>query len=268
MKSLRKRIYDILEISPDKGGASWYFDLFISILIALNVLAIVLESINEINEDYAQFFVNFELFSVIIFSMEYVLRIWTSVEFKKYRHPISGRLRYILTPLLIIDLLAILPFYLIMMNFDLRFMRILRLFRLFKLFRITRYVKGLELMKDVLKEKKAQLYISLVLVFFLLLLASSLMYYVENEAQPHSFSSIPETMWWGITTLTTVGYGDMYPITPLGQILGGLISLMGIALFALPTGILASGFSSHIDKDKSVKGDDRFCSSCGQGLKK
>ncbi|MBN4072463.1 ion transporter [Crocinitomix catalasitica] len=246
---------------------SWYFDLFITLLIALNVLAIVLESVKEINEEYSQFFAYFEIFSVVIFTIEYFLRIWSAVEIPKYSHPILGRLRYLITPLVVIDLLAILPFYLIMMNFDLRFMRILRLFRLFKLFRIARYVAGLDMMKDVVREKKAQLWISLVLVFFLLLLASSLMYYVENEAQPESFSSIPETMWWGVSTLTTVGYGDMYPITPLGQFFGGIISIIGIALFALPTGILASGFSSHIEKIKGSKEKNTSCPHCGESLK-
>lgn len=161
----------------------------------------------------------------------------------------------------IIDLLAILPFYLPFVGVDLRLLRMLRLLRIFRLFKIARYLKALNLMKRVFSKKKEELIIALIFTIFLLLIASTLMYYVENEVQPENFSSIPETMWWGIATLTTVGYGDIYPISGLGQILGGVIAIIGIGLFALPTGILAAGFSEELSQ---VKFKENNCSTCGK----
>lgn len=120
---------------------------------------------------------------------------------------------------------------------------------------------ALALINRVVNQKKEELVISLIFTLFLLLITSTLMYYIENEAQPENFSSIPETMWWGIATLTTVGYGDIYPVTPLGQFIGGVIAVIGIGLFALPTGILASGFSEELSNRKE---NANCCPTCGQ----
>ncbi|MBU4350585.1 potassium channel family protein, partial [bacterium] len=176
---------------------------------------------------------------------------------ENFRNPITGRLRYILTPFALIDLLAILPFYLPMIiPLDLRFIRAVRLFRLFRLFKMGRYSKAVLMLKKVLKEKKEELVLVVFVVFLLLIIFSSLMYFIEKEAQPEAFSSIPEAMWWGIITLTTVGYGDVYPITPLGKILGALIAFLGIGMFALPAGILGSGLVEAIQKKE--KGDEKL----------
>ena len=164
-----------------------------------------------------------------------------------------------LTPLAIIDLLAILPFYLPMIiPLDLRFIRAVRLFRLFRLFKMGRYSKAVFILKKVLKEKKEELVLIIFVIFLLLIIFSSLMYFIEKEAQPEAFSNIPEAMWWGIITLTTVGYGDVYPITPLGKILGALIAFLGIGMFALPAGILGSGLveivrKKEINNNKSIE---------------
>lgn len=261
---MKERIYKILTVSEKTGDLSWFFDIFIITLISLNVLVIVLESIAPLKARYENGFYYFEIFSVIIFSIEYILRVWTANVNPAYRKPFTGNLRYAFTPLAIIDLLAVLPFYLPFVGVDLRLLRMLRLFRLFRLFKIARYIKALSLINRVVKEKKEELTISIVFTFFMLLITSTLMYYVENEAQPENFSSIPATMWWGIATLTTVGYGDVYPITGLGKLLGGGIAIIGIGLFALPTGILASGFSEELSKDKQKS---NFCSHCGQEYK-
>ncbi|MCG8573370.1 MAG: ion transporter [Flavobacteriales bacterium] len=257
MTTLRRQLHDILEASPDKSGPSWYFDISLTILIILNATAIILESVESIATEYADFFHYFEIFSISFFSLEYLLRVWTSVEKEKYRHPITGRIRFVFSIMAIIDFLAILPFYLILLQADLRFIRILRFFRLFRLLKLARYVSAINVMNGVIRRKKEQLLISIIFVLFMLLITSGIMYYVEHEAQPDKFSSIPETMWWGIATLTTVGYGDMYPITPLGQFLGGIIAILGIGLFALPTGILASGFSQELEKhERSVEKEE------------
>lgn len=261
---MKKRIHNILSVSKKSGDLSWYVDVFIITLIILNVFAIVLESFEPLRLQYKMHFYFFEIFSVFIFTGEYILRIWSSNIIPEYKKLITGNLKFAITPLALIDLFAVLPFYLPFIGIDLRLLRVLRIFRIFRLFKIARYVVALSFINQVFKKKKEELIISLIFTLFLLLIASTLMYYVENEAQPENFSSIPETMWWGIATLTTVGYGDIYPITPLGQLLGGVIAVIGIGLFALPTGILASGFSEEISNRKQ-QGDG--CPTCGSKLK-
>jgi voltage-gated potassium channel len=250
MNTFKKRIYDILSVSSRKGDASWYCDMFIITLISFNTLALVLESIPTLHGEYAAAFYWFEVFSVGIFTVEYLLRLWTANVHPRFATPFWGNLRYAVTPLAIIDLIAVIPFYLPFVGVDLRVVRILRVFRLFRLFKVVRYIRALTLISQVFRQKRTELAISLVLTFFLLLIASSLVYFVEHDAQPEKFGSIPETMWWGIATLTTVGYGDVYPITGLGKLLGGLIAIMGVGLFALPAGILASGFAEAIAASK------------------
>nr|WP_274704479.1 ion transporter [Salinimicrobium profundisediminis] len=249
-----------MSVSKRQGNFSWYFDVFIISLILLNILALVLESVIPIKQQYHEQFVLFETFSVLIFTLEYVLRVWSANVKPKYSRSVIGNFKYACTPLAVIDLLAILPFYLPFLGIDLRLLRMFRIFRVFRLFKIARYLTALELMERVLIKKKEELMVSLIFTVFLLLLASTLMYYVENEAQPEHFSSIPETMWWGIATLTTVGYGDMYPVTGLGQFLGGIIAIIGIGLFALPTGILAAGFSEEVSQKAKKEG---ACPNCG-----
>jgi len=258
---MKKRLYHLMNTSKKPGDPGWHLDMFIITLILLNVVAIVLESVAPIRARFQWHFMQFELFSVVIFSVEYILRIWTANLNPKFGKPFSGNIKYALTPMAIIDLMAILPFYLTILGVDLRLLRILRVLRIFRLFKIARYVEALNFITKVFRKKKEELVISLIFTGFLLLFASTLMYNVEHEAQPDKFSSIPTTMWWGIATLTTVGYGDIFPITPIGQFLGGVIAIIGIGLFALPTGILASGFSEEISKRKN---QEEYCPTCGQ----
>lgn len=260
---MKKKIYNTLIVSKTKGDLSWYFDIFLITLISLNVAAIILESVVSLRTQFHSFFHSFEVFSVIIFTVEYVLRIWTANLNPKFEKYFSGNFRYALTPMAIIDLFAILPFYLPFFGVDLRLIRIMRIFKIFRLFKIARYLNALTLMGRVFQKKREELIVSLIFTLFLLLIASTFMYYIENDVQPENFSSIPETMWWGIATLTTVGYGDVYPITAFGKFLGGIIAIIGIGLFALPTGILASGFSSELSN--KVNNSDN-CDSCGQKL--
>lgn len=210
---VRARIYGILETAAPGDLPSKIFDLFIVGLIFLNIIAVILETVESLSSKYLSLFNAFELFSVGIFTAEYVMRLWTSTSNPKFKHSITGRIRFAVTPLILIDLLAILPFYLPMIiPFDLRFMRALRLFRLFRLFKIGRYSESVRTLGDVFKAKKEELFLAIFGVLILLIVASSLMYYVEGGIQPHAFSNIPAAMWWSVATLTTVGYGDVYPI--------------------------------------------------------
>jgi len=260
----KKRLFEILEVASADDVPSKVFDISIMVLISLNVLAVVLETVDWIYRDYERYFLIFEVFSVSVFTLEYLLRIWACTTDKRYRGFLIGRLIFIISPLAIVDLAAILPFYL-MVTLDLRFLRILKFFRLIRIAKIGRYSRALKTFGNVIKQKKEELLINVVAVFVLLIIASSLMYYVEKDAQPGSFSSIPEAMWWGVATLTTVGYGDVYPITPLGKLFSAIIAILGIGLFALPTAILASGFSEEIRKRKKK---ERICPHCGKDTEK
>ncbi|MBU7033173.1 MAG: ion transporter [Theionarchaea archaeon] len=252
---MKRRIYEILEIASNHDPVSRGFDIFLIALITINVLAVILETVQSLAQAYASFFETLELISIIIFTTEYILRLWTCTENERYAHPVFGRVRYSMGPMPLIDLCAVLPFYLpVILPMDPRFMRSLRLFRLFRLFKMGRYSESLQTMGNVIKNRKEELVVTIFVIFIMLVMASSLVYTVEHDAQPEAFSSIPAAMWWGIATLTTVGYGDVYPITPLGKFLGAVIAMLGIGLFALPAGILASGFAGELQKkDKKVE---------------
>lgn len=262
--TLRKWAFNLLDPSASGSKAARAIELLLIFLIFLNIVAILLESVQEVNAEYTEFFAALETFSIIVFSIEYVLRLWTCVEHPKYEKKM-GRVRYATSGLALIDLFSILPFYISFLPIDLRFIRIIRLFRLFRLLKIARYLKALIIIQAVLRERKEQIFLSIMFIIFLLVMVSTLMYYVENEAQPKEFSSIPATMWWGIETLTTVGYGDMIPQTPLGRFLGGVIAVLGIGIFALPAGILSSGLTDHLHGSGNKEKLKR-CPHCGGEL--
>lgn len=257
--TIRRRIYLILEPTEKGGILERIFELLLIAIIVLNILAIVCESIKEVRDQYADAFHTFEIFSVVFFTVEYVLRIYSIVESPKYRHPVTGRIKYIGTPMAIIDLMAFVPFYLTFLPVDLRILRIFRLMGLFRMFKVARYMHALSMFKKVLHDRREQLVLSIFFILFILVLISTTMFYVEREAQPDKFTSIPATMWWGIATLTTVGYGDMVPITAWGRILGGLFAITGVGLLALPAGILSSGFFEMMHRPRT-----RQCPHCGK----
>ena len=264
---IKRRVYEIVECPPKTDGgrsAFDYFDFFIVALIVVNVIAVMMETVSWIAKPYARLFNAFEAFSVAVFTAEYVLRLWACTIDPKYAGAVRGRLRFALTPMALIDLLAILPFYLEFSALDLRFIRSLRLFRLFRVFKLARYSASMQTLVNVLRAKKEELLVTLFVVVVMLVFSSSAMFYVENEAQPEHFSSIPASLWWGVATLTTVGYGDIYPVTTLGKVLSAVIAVLGVGLFALPTGILASGFSEELQKSR--RGQSLVCPHCGRDV--
>lgn len=245
--TLRKKIHEILEIKfQRKRGISFVVNIALSVLIFLNTVAIIVHTVPSIGRRFDRFFLDFEVFSVAVFSVEYLLRVWSSVEKAEFRHPFWGRVKFIFSVWGLIDLLAIFPFYFSLFSTDLGFIRILRLLRILRLFRVSRYFHALRVIQNVVKAKKEELLLSMSFIIFLLLISSSLVFYIEHDAQPQAFSSIPESLWWGVNAMTTVGYGDMHPITPLGKVFGGIMAILGVSIFALPTGILASGFAEQI----------------------
>jgi len=245
---IKQTVFQLLNVSDGQDKASKLVDYMLIALISLNVIVVIIETVNNIYSRYATFFWLFEQISVYIFTVEYLLRIWSCTCDVKFQHPVWGRLKFMVSFESLIDLLAFLPFYLPFITVDLRFIRILRLFRFLRIFKLTRYLNATKLLSSVFKSKKEELILCLVITAPLIIVASSLMYFAENEAQPEAFSSIPATMWWCVTTLTTVGYGDVYPVTVVGRILTACIAILGIGMFALPAGILASGFSDEFKK--------------------
>lgn len=261
----KKKVHTLLH--PELGNTKLdkIINVFIIVLILLNVIAVMLETDEKILMAHKEFFHYFDLISVILFSIEYFLRVWSSNQESRYKHSIHGRLRYMVSPAALIDLLAILPFYLhAFVGFDLRAIRILRLLRLLRIFRLTAYMKATKVVTYVFKSRANELLLSLVLVLFLIIISSCLIYFAEHDAQPDVFTSIPRTIWWSVITLTTVGYGDMVPITPAGRILTSGILIAGVALFALPAGIITAGFLEEMRKTKTHR--QRTCPNCGHPL--
>lgn len=258
----KTRAYEILE-GTTTDHITRIFQIFMVTLISINVLVVIIETEEVIAEQFEYFFYPFELISVAIFTAEYIGRILVCSSDPKYQGKKYARLRFILTPMMLVDLLAILPFYLPFFVTDLRFIRIIRLFRLFRLFKLARYSEPLQTLGEVLKSKSGDLAVSFFVLFIVLIFASSLMYYVEYEAQPKVFSSIPASMWWGVITLTTIGYGDVYPVTTAGKVLAAGIAILGIAVYAIPTGIMASAFTEQIHKKRK---EHNKCPHCGKEL--
>ena len=250
-KTIKKRVFEIISKAEDGDRASEIFDWSIMILIALSVISIILESFVSIYDKYHLIFQVFEIITVVVFTIEYLLRIWTAdLLFPESNHP---HLKYIFSFMAIIDLLAILPFYLPFFSADLRFLRMMRLFRLFRLLRVLklgRYFDALQVIVKVIRTSAPQLIMSVVLCFFVMLFSAIIMYEVENPVQPEQFPNVLASLWWAICTLTTVGYGDVYPITSVGRFFASVISLVGIGIIAIPTGIIAAGFSQAISKDE------------------
>jgi voltage-gated potassium channel len=250
---VRHFVAGIFDRSRKPTTLSYAINFFLFSLIILNVAAVTLESIESVRARWQNQLTAFELVSVFIFMIEYLLRIWSAPENQDFTGDTGSKKRraYIFSFTGLIDLLAILPYLLqlIGLSADMRMLRVLRLARLLK---ISHYTSALEdLMSAIYSERKAFL-AALYLLILALFLSSSLIYVAENEVQPDVFSSIPETMWWSIVTLTTVGYGDVSPITSVGKLIGAATAIMGVCSIALLTGIIGAGFSNQMAKKKAA----------------
>lgn len=266
----KKKVHGLLH--PEIVGDKYWdkvINVFIITLIILNVIAVILETVPSMHDEKHEkiFFKYFDLVSVIIFSIEYVLRVWSSNHEEKYKHSVWGRLKYMVSPGALIDLAAIAPSILahfIGVRFDLREIRILRLLRILRLFRLTAYTKAAHIIANVFKKRANELAISFVLAIFLIIIASCVVYFAEHlhPENKEKFTSIPATLWWSVVTLTTTGYGDMAPMTTIGKVMSGIIMLIGVAFFAIPAGILSAGFQEEFRKNKLLK--THKCPHCGE----
>lgn len=246
--ALRKRVYEVIEVGRGEDSTSRIVDLCLITLIILNVLGFLLETVPWIAKEYGDLLHAFNVFSVLIFTVEYGMRIWSCVEvpFLKRLAPGEARMRFAARPYMVIDLLAILPFYLaFLIPIDLRVLRALRIFRFLKL---ARYSPAMHTLMRVLINERKALFGALMLMILMLLFSATGIYFLENQAQPDKFSSIPESMWWAMATLTTVGYGDVSPITTIGKFWGSFVMILGLGMFALPIAIISTGFAQEVGR--------------------
>ena len=255
----RAAVHALLEGSARTRRAQLVSTVLAALILG-NVVAVVFESWPPVARAFSAVFFAIEAVSVAVFSVEYLVRLWCCVEDPRFAHPVLGRLRYLFQPLTVIDLLAIAPFYAPMLfPVDLRTLRLLRLARLARLLKLGRYSDSVALYGQVLREKKEELVLSAAGTMLLLIVAASLMYAFEHEVQPGAFSSIPATMWWGVATITNAGYGDVVPMTTAGKLLSGLVAVLGVGVFAVPTGVVAAGFDEVARRKKG----ERRCRHCG-----
>ncbi|MCH2225234.1 MAG: ion transporter [Crocinitomicaceae bacterium] len=268
MKKLKQSTYHLIDGNRGTHKADAYVDIFISILIILTVFVVFLESYDGIVSKYGAFFNWFERFSISIFLIEYILRIWTADLLYPELSKTQARFKFIFSFFGLIDLVAILPFFIpLIMKVDLRIIRSLRLLRLVRIFKLGRHSGSLKLVGEVLRETRFDLLVTMFVTFILLIVASTLMFYLERDAQPNTFKNIGQAMWWAVATLTTVGYGDIYPVTGLGKLLSGFIALLGIGIVALPTGIISSAFVEKMKarpKKNTQKHLNCACPHCGK----
>lgn len=256
--TIKRRTYEVLEWHH-RDRASDLTNVLIVALIGANLMVFTLSTVQPIYQSVGRIFDIFEAASVLAFTAEYSLRLWSCTSDERYSAPIVGRLRFAATPFLVADLLAILPFFFPSLGLNFIFLRTLRINRLFRAVKLGRYSKALQTFARVVAAKRYELTSAFAVVMLGLFLASSFEYFAEHDAQPDKFSSIPASLWWGVTTMTTVGYGDIVPKTAAGKLIGSLAALLGIAIFALPTGILAAGFLEEFQRGHREAGVCRHC---------
>jgi len=248
-RATRRYVHELF--APKEGGtAGEVVDWFIMLLISANVIAVIAGTVEGVTAQYGDLLAVFELLSVLTFTLEYVARLWSAIEYEEYDDVVLGRLRFAARPLSVVDLIAILPFYLTAagLQIDLRVLRALRLVRLFRLLKLARYSDAVASLGRVYRSEREKLALTVFANALLLVLSSSIMYFIEHPHQPEVFSSIPATFYWAMVTLTTVGYGNITPATTAGQFTAGVIAFLGVGMFALPASILASGFIEEADR--------------------
>lgn len=254
-QKLENALYYIVDEKDESNKLSKSFNYFLMVLIILSVGEMALETDDEIFVPYRTYFNIFDFFTVMVFSVEYFIRIFTA-----HLNPDNkGKTRwesirsYIFSFAGMIDLVSILPFYFNFTNLDLRVLRMLRLMRFFRVFKITRYNDSMKLVVDVIKDKSSEIGVIMGLIVIIMIISSFIMFYAEHDTQPEAFPNVLGCLWWAVVTMTTIGYGDVYPITLIGKIVGSIMALLGIGLVAMPTGIISAGFLEKVNEKKEKK---------------
>lgn len=260
MSASRDRVWTWFNADTSGSSPAHTLHQALMALILLNLAAVIARSVSAIAVRFGTWLDAFEFFSVTIFTLEYLLRAWSAGSDPRYAG-FGGRIRYLLTPMAIIDLVAILPFYLAFLSVDLRVLRALRLVRLARIARLGRYSEASGVLLRVLRAKREELVLTMSMLLILALFCATAMYYVEGPVQPDKFPDIPSSFWWAIITITTVGYGDVFPITVLGRVVAALTTLIGILMIALPTGVFGAAFVEELNRKS---GSGRHCRHCGR----
>ncbi|HSI33876.1 MAG: ion transporter [Phycisphaerae bacterium] len=277
-RTLRRNVYEWVEFVPRAGAGDRVrvdaFDVGMIALIVLNVVAVILETEADVHRVWWRWLYAFEAVSIAVFTIEYLLRLWACKENPRYA-PVGGRVRFMVSPMAIVDLLAIAPFYVQLFSpggADMRFVLALRLFRILRVLKIGRYSSAIAMLGRVVRNRVEELAVIVLLMAVTLVVAAGLMYYAENPAQPDKFPSIGGSLWWAVITLTTIGYGDVYPVTTLGKVLGGAIAVCGIGFVALPTAVVSAGLAEELAaRRKRVADAERakepaMCPHCGKAI--
>lgn len=263
MQKFKLKMYNLIRNDKKNNLAGNIFNTTIITLIILNVILVIMDTF-KLPLWFYKISHFIEVVSMVIFLIEYLMRLWTATLVYPNLKPYKARLKYILSFMAIIDFLSIIPFFIpFIIPVDLRVLRMLRLLRLFK---VGRYTNSLSQIASIFKRKAGQLMSSMFVVLLLMIIASVLMYNIEHTAQPDKFANALDGLWWAVATLTTVGYGDIFPVTALGKILSGIIALLGIGLIAVPTGIISVGFMESIGKPKETA-KKHYCPYCGEKIK-
>lgn len=268
MKGLRSKLFEILQPATSGNVASKVCDVFITVLVLLSVTCVFVVTF-DLSPFWKARCWNFEAFVSVVFTVEYLLRLLTADLLYPNETKCRAVWRYVSSGMAIVDLLAILPFYLPMLfSGNLLAIRIFRLLRLLRIFKLNRYFESLAAIGTVITSKSRELLGSMFFVALMLVISSLFIYAVEHDAQPEAFKNAFSGLWWAVATLTTVGYGDIYPVTVLGRVFGAIIALLGIGMVAIPTGIISSGLIQHMEKENEeskpvdVKGES-VCPQCG-----
>lgn len=249
----RENLFKIIEVGGSDNIISRGYDMLSTLVIVINLLVSVLATFDQIEAHYSGILVVVELITVIFFAVDYVLRLWTA----KYLYPKVSKYvavrKYVLSFTGLVDLFSFLPYFLpIFFPSGAVAFRIFRIMRIFRIFRINAYYDSLNVITEVIANKRQQLMSSVFIILILMLASSLCMYSLENKAQPEIFQNAFSGIWWSVSTLLTVGYGDIYPVTFLGKVFGIFISFLGVGMVAIPTGIISAGFVEQYNRIKQI----------------
>jgi len=252
LNDLKHRLYEVMEVPAYKNNIGWVYEFFMMALILLNGIALIVWTVDSIQKQFDWFLIPFEIVSVLIFTVEYILLLWVCTENPLYSDPIHGRIKYAMTPIAIINLISVLPaFFPFLLPYDLSSLRLIRLFRMVRLLKFTKYSDSVKTLIKALDSRKEQLIMTCIITAFLVVLASIFMYYAETGENPsQAFSDIPSTIWWAFVKLSPISNEPGTPVTTIGKMIMSMLAIVEIGIFAIPAGIMASAFDDQWKADK------------------